>query len=178
MTNTKHSSLSVLIVLAATFLKVVGCSNHQPEQARQHENSRHSEHSQKEGKHDRTKPENQVAVLTVWADADEFEQTVSFYKDTLGLRSVGSGPKQHILDTDGTFLVIMEGQLDPPQNTSKRWPMFALTVPNLNKSMESLKDSEIELPWGVEEFGTLRPSSRYVMFYDPAGNLIELVEWL
>jgi len=45
-------------------------------------------------------------------------------------------------------------------------------------SIKTLTDAGVEFPWGIEEFGGPNPSSRYVMFYDPAGNLIELVEWL
>ena len=56
--------------------------------------------------------------------------------------------------------------------------MFALTVPDLDQSVNALRDAEVELPWGIEEFGAPEPSSRYVMFHDPAGNLIEVVEWL
>jgi hypothetical protein len=31
----------------------------------------------------------------------------------------------------------------------------------------------VELPWGLES----NPAGRWVMFHDPAGNLIELVQW-
>jgi hypothetical protein len=56
--------------------------------------------------------------------------------------------------------------------------MFALAVPDLDQSVEALRDAKVELPWGIEEFGSPEPSSKYVMFHDPAGNLIEIVEWL
>ena len=35
-----------------------------------------------------------------------------------------------------------------------------------------LEEHRIALPWGVETDG----GSRWVMFHDPAGNLVELVE--
>jgi len=56
--------------------------------------------------------------------------------------------------------------------------MFALSVPDLDLAVEALRDAGVELPWGIEECGSPEPSSRYVMFRDPAGNLIEVVEWL
>ena len=126
----------------------------------------------------RNRPTNQVAVLTVWAEAEKLEATVMFYEDVLGLRRVGTSTDPYILDTDGTFLVIMEGQLEQPRDPGRRWPMFALSVPDLDRSVEALHDAEVELPWGVEEFGSPEPSSRYVMFHDPAGNLVEIVQWL
>ncbi len=104
--------------------------------------------------------------------------TATFYQDILGLRRVGSSTDPYICDTDGTFIVIMEGNLEQPRDPKRRWPMFALSVPDLDKSVKKITDTGVEFPWGIEEYGTPNPSSRYVMFYDPAGNLIELVEWL
>ena len=72
----------------------------------------------------------------------------------------------------------MEGRLEQPRDPKRRWPMFALTVSDLDQSVNALRDAVVELPWGIEEFGAPEPSSRYVMFHDPAGNLIEVVEWL
>ena len=126
----------------------------------------------------RNRPTNQVAVLTVWAEAEKLEPTAKFYQDVLGLRRVGSSADPYILDTDGTFVVIMEGRLEQPLDPKRRWPMFALTVPDLDQSVNALRDAGVEFPWGIEEFGAPEPSSRYVMFHDPAGNLIEVVEWL
>ena len=94
------------------------------------------------------------------------------------LRRVGTGTDPYVLDTDGSFIVIMEGQLEPPRNPKQRWPMFALAVSSLDQTVEALREAGVELPWGIEEFGAPEPSSRYVMFHDPAGNLIEVVEWL
>ena len=127
---------------------------------------------------DRSRPKNQVAVLTVWAEAEKIKSTAEFYEEVLGLRRVGVSTTPYILDTDGTFVVIMEGNLEHPADTIRRWPMFALTVPDLDKSVRLLRDAGIEFPWGIEEFGAPTPSSRYVMFLDPAGNLIEIVQWL
>jgi hypothetical protein len=38
--------------------------------------------------------------------------------------------------------------------------------------VQRLQVNSVELPWGLEEDG----SSRWVMFRDPAGNLLEMVE--
>lgn len=126
----------------------------------------------------RNRPTNQVAVLTVWAETTKLEATARFYEDVLGLRRIGSSADHHVLDTDGTFIVVREGRLQPPRDPKKRWPMFALTVPDLDRSVTALRAAHVELSWGIEEFGAPAPSSRYAMFHDPAGNLIEIVEWL
>ena len=138
----------------------------------------HTRNPQQPNQTVRTRPENQVAVLTVWAEAEKLESTARFYENVLGLRRIGNGPDPYIFDTDGTFVVIMEGRLEQRRDPKRRWPMFALTVPDLDLSIKALRAAKMELPWGIEEFGTPSPSSRYVMFHDPAGNLIELVEWL
>lgn len=127
---------------------------------------------------ERSRPTNQVAVVTVWAEAEKVEPTARFYEDVLELRRVGSSTSPYILDTDGTFVVIMEGKLEHPRDPKRRWPLFALTVPDIDRSVEALVGASVELPWGIEEFGEPEPSSRYVMFRDPAGNLVELVQWL
>jgi|GEM_PF-672807 len=168
----------VTVALLSLIVTLPACHNHQPGNSSHEENAWHLQSSHESNDQTRNRPSNQVAVLTVWAEADKLDETALFYKNVLGLRSVGSGPSQHILDTDGSFLVIMEGQLDQPRNTKKRWPLFALTVPNLDNAIKTLTDAGVESPWGIEEFGEPNPSSRYVMFYDPAGNLIEIVEWL
>ncbi len=135
----------------------------------------HSRSSYKRHQTAHTRPTNQVAVLTVWAEAENIKPTAKFYEDVLGLRLISGSTDHYVFDTDGTFLVIMEGRLEQPRDPKRRWPMFALTVPDLDLSIKALLAAKIELPWGIEESGA--PSSRWVMFHDPAGNLIELVEW-
>lgn len=124
-----------------------------------------------------THPTHTLAVLTVWAEASKLEATANFYQEVLGVKPVEAG-NPYILNADGTFLVIMEGTLQHPEDVARRWPLFALTVPSLDESLEQLSKADIALPWGIEEYGEPEPYSRYVMFNDPAGNLIELVEWL
>lgn len=122
------------------------------------------------------RPKNQAAVLTVWAEASKINETIIFYKEVLGLKTVGDN--SNILDADGTFIIVMEGKLEQPKQTQRRWPLFALSTEDLKQTIQSLEQSKVDLPWGIEEFGSPEPSSRYVMFYDPAGNLIEIVQWL
>ncbi len=43
-------------------------------------------------------------------------------------------------------------------------------VDDLQEVIPPLKSHAVELPWGIEEDS----DSRWVMFYDPGGNLIEI----
>ena len=112
--------------------------------------------------------------MTIWSSADKLEQTSVFYRDTLGLSSIAN----NVFNARGTYLVVMQGDLGQPKNTQRRWPLFALTVSDLEQEVIKLKHHGFDFPWGIEEFNDGNTASRYVMFYDPAGNLIELVEWL
>ena len=87
---------------------------------------------------------------------------ISFGSDSLGGEDI----------TDA--LVILEGE--PVQDQSshpKRFPAVAFAVPDLDAAVEHLRAHGLALPWGVES----SPNARYVMFNDPAGNLIELAEF-
>jgi hypothetical protein len=54
-----------------------------------------------------------------------------------------------------------------------RFPLWAFEVEDLDVTVEELQQQKIQLPWGIEQDAT----SRWVMLYDPAGNLIELAEF-
>ncbi|HEU0295147.1 MAG TPA: hypothetical protein VFR47_20575 [Anaerolineales bacterium] len=41
---------------------------------------------------------------------------------------------------------------------------------NLDEIIHQLKSDGVDMPWGVEEDS----DSRWVMFYDPGGNLLEV----
>lgn len=113
---------------------------------------------------------NRVVVLSLWAE--DVPKTAHFYKDILGLELFQHhhGDRSHFKVGD-TYLVILKGKPSPAGDMDpERFPLFALGVPDLDAAVERLKAHGIELPWGVEE----NAGSRWVMFYDPAGNLIEL----
>jgi catechol 2,3-dioxygenase-like lactoylglutathione lyase family enzyme len=172
--------LIMLVLLWPSIVALPGCGHSTEHSSHGTPAQHHAENGSPHEAHqvESNRPSNQVAVLTVWAGAENLEPTAGFYEEVLGLRRVGTSTSPFVLDTDGTFVVIMVGKLEPPHNPQRRWPMFALTVSNLDQTVEALRPAGVDLPWGIEEFGAPEPSSRYVMFYDPAGNLIEIVEWL
>ena len=115
-----------------------------------------------------------VAVVTLWAE--DVEKTAQFYRGIFGIPGdrPGSGGVVH-LDVGGIYFTIMKGTPGKATNSIiPRFPIVAFSVENLEKFVQALKDNNVSLPWGVER----SPAARWVMFDDPAGNLIELVEFL
>ena len=121
-----------------------------------------------------TPPASRVAVVTIWAE--DVPATAAFYREVIGLQQhppMHEGDPRPHLKLDGGYLVILHGQPCPAANAHpEHFPLFALTVPDLDTAVERLKTHNVELPWGVQSHGP----AQWVMFYDPAGNLIELVE--
>jgi hypothetical protein len=74
----------------------------------------------------------------------------------------------------GLHLAIVEGQpAFAHEPGGSRFPVLAFAVQDLAAAIEHLHNHHVELPWAVEA----RPTERWVKFYDPAGNLIEFVQF-
>jgi catechol 2,3-dioxygenase-like lactoylglutathione lyase family enzyme len=113
-----------------------------------------------------------LAVVSLWAE--DVPTTAHFYRDVIGLTLLAHHGKQPHLDLDGCYLTILKGCPVPAQNADPaRFPIIAFAVSNLDTAVERLRTHDVEMPWGVEQDGL----SRWVMFHDPAGNLIEFVQY-
>ncbi|MBW8009678.1 MAG: VOC family protein [Chloroflexi bacterium] len=116
---------------------------------------------------------SEIVVLTLWAE--NIPAAVNFYHNVLGLEPLatpGHGHQPHFKLNRAT-LVINQGQPHEAENAKPdRFPLFALAVNDLDKLVGQLSTHEIPLPWGIEG----QSPRKYVMFHDPAGNLIELVQ--
>jgi catechol-2,3-dioxygenase len=110
-------------------------------------------------------------VVTLWAP--DVDSAAHFYRDVLGLAMLPNHGHRPHFKVGLTLLVIMRSE-GPISQTgqSERFPCLALEVEDLDAALEQLNDHKVDLPWGIEEDG----DSRWVMFHDPAGNLIELAE--
>jgi catechol 2,3-dioxygenase-like lactoylglutathione lyase family enzyme len=112
-----------------------------------------------------------IAVITVWSE--KVTETAHFYRDVLGLELL---PHHHRdrphFKVGGAYLTIIKGKPQPAQDAEPpRFPIFALRVSDLDQAVARLKANGVELPWDVEGTG----NNRWVMFYDPGGNLVELI---
>ena len=110
-----------------------------------------------------------LAVVTLWAV--DVDQMIHFYQNVLGLPLVTVDRGRPHFDFGGGYLTILPGQPYKVQDpTQTRFPVIAFAVDDLHEIIHQLKSHAVELPWGVEEDS----DSRWVMFYDPGGNLIEV----
>jgi len=112
-----------------------------------------------------------IAVVALWAR--DIAAAVHFYRDVLGLRSVKRRHKRPHFDLGGVHLVLLEGEPVVAQNAvPSRFPLVAFAVDDLEAALVRLHEEGIRLPWGVGHDS----HSKWAMFHDPAGNLIELVQ--
>jgi catechol 2,3-dioxygenase-like lactoylglutathione lyase family enzyme len=123
-----------------------------------------------------SKPDR-VAVIGLWAE--DVAVAAHFYRDVIGLPLLPhlSQHDQHQrphFDISGTLLVILKGEPVPAQDAEPSpFPLMAFAVDDLEPAVERLQAHHVELPWGVEE----NAEARWAMFHDPAGNLMELVQF-
>jgi catechol 2,3-dioxygenase-like lactoylglutathione lyase family enzyme len=114
-------------------------------------------------------------MMIVGLRAEDVSTTVRFYRDVMGLHLMPHhGPRPAFDVGDGTYLVVVEGQPAPDQDAeSSPFPLITFTVEDLDQAVAHLGDHDVELPWGVEQ----GEGSRWVIFRDPAGNLVEFVQF-
>lgn len=112
-----------------------------------------------------------LAVVSLYAE--DLEKSVEFYKDVIGLYLVSEGAGHPQFRLDGTYLVLLHGRPQPASGTDgDRFPLLALAVDDLDGALDRLRANGTPLPWGVEADAR----ARWVMFQDPVGNLIEMVQ--
>jgi predicted enzyme related to lactoylglutathione lyase len=132
---------------------------------------------QDRGESDATSPSRprHVAVISLWAE--DVPAAVHFYRDVVGLQLLPSHPhhgKRPHFDLDGTYVTILQGKPVPAQDAEpSHFPLVAFAVGDIDSAVERLRAHRVELPQGVQE----GVDSRWVVFSDPAGNLVELVEF-
>jgi hypothetical protein len=77
-------------------------------------------------------------------------------------------------DVEGSYLTILKGRPVPAQKAEPaRFPLMAFVVQDLDSAVARLRAHDVEMPWGIEDGAY----SRWVMSHDPAGNLVELVQF-
>ena len=114
-----------------------------------------------------------VALYSLWAA--EVSTAAHFYRDVVGLSLLPHHDQRPAFDLgNGSCLVILRGQPVPARNADPpHFPRMAFTVDDLDKAVEHLEVHRVGLPWGVEN----DENSHWVKFRDPAGNLIEFVQF-
>ena len=111
-----------------------------------------------------------LIVVTLWAP--DIPEIVHFYRNVFGLDLLPHhGEHPAFTVGDGIHLTIRKGTPVPPQDATP-FPMIAFQVPNLDEAIHHLQAHGVEMEGEV----IANPSVRYVMFRDPAGNLLEIAE--
>jgi len=107
--------------------------------------------------------------------AEDIFTTVHFYRDVIGLRLMHHHGHQPAFDLgNDCHLVIIQGKPAMyDENLGSRFPVIAFAVQNLDQAIGRLQTNNVEMPWGIET----NDQARWVEFFDPAGNLIELAEF-
>ena len=111
-----------------------------------------------------------MIVVCLWAE--DVTATAHFYMDVFGLElhHAAHHPRVHFKVGD-TYLTILKGKPQAAQDMEPaRFPLFAFKVDDLDAAVEQFQSHKVEMPWGIEGKG----ENRWVMFHDPAGNLIEI----
>jgi catechol 2,3-dioxygenase-like lactoylglutathione lyase family enzyme len=113
-----------------------------------------------------------VLVYSLWAQ--DVLTTVHFYRDVIGLDLIPHhGPHPAFGLGHGAHLVIGQGQCTLTRHPEHSpFPQIAFVVDDLDAFVARLEAHGIEMPRGIQE----GPELRWVVFYDPAGNLIELAQ--
>ncbi len=113
--------------------------------------------------------ETHLAVISLWAE--DVPATAHFYRDVLGLNLLLQAGHDPHFQLDGIYLVIKKGHPAPAQEPP--FPVLALSVSDLQAMIARLEAHHVALPWGIEH----NADSQWVKFSDPAGNLIEVVQF-
>ncbi|MCX6036263.1 MAG: hypothetical protein NTV38_15040 [Chloroflexi bacterium] len=107
--------------------------------------------------------------------AEDVPATAHFYREVVGLNIMPhhAGDRPYF-DLEGCALAIVRGRPALPPDPEPRFPVVAFSIPDLDTAIKKLRLHAVDLPWGVET----NSASRWVMFHDPAGNLVEIVEFI
>jgi catechol 2,3-dioxygenase-like lactoylglutathione lyase family enzyme len=112
-----------------------------------------------------------IMVVAIWAE--DVPAAVHFYRDVLGLALRADHAAYPAFKVGDGNLIILRGLPRPAEEPEPdRFPIFALAVDDLEAAVEWLSAHGVSFPWGIEGQG----DNRWVMFPDPAGNLIELAQ--
>lgn len=114
---------------------------------------------------------NGFATVTLWVK--DFDLSIRFYRDTLGLEMTSNPGEIPLFRVGMGFLVLAQGDFCPPGDAfPPDFPQVGLITDDLDRMAARLIDAGVEIERNIEE----RRDSRWLKVCDPDGNLIELVQ--
>jgi catechol 2,3-dioxygenase-like lactoylglutathione lyase family enzyme len=114
-----------------------------------------------------------LAVVSLWAE--DVPAAVHFYRHVVGLPLHPHHGHPPAFDLgSGQYLAIVEGQpAFAREPGGSRFPVLAFAVRDLDEAVRHLQGHGVEFLQGIETGA----SGRWVRLTDPAGNLIEFVQF-
>jgi predicted enzyme related to lactoylglutathione lyase len=113
------------------------------------------------------------SIAVVSLRAEDVAAAAHFYRDVIQLPMAAHAAHMPHFQLGESILVILKGKPQPALDpVPERFPVLAIGVEDLDEAVSRLRAHGVTLPWGIER----DPGGRWVMFHDPGGNLIELVE--
>ena len=114
-----------------------------------------------------------VAVYSLYCE--DLPAAVHFYRNVIGLQLLPHQEQRPAFELDKvSHLVILRGAARPELEPGEApFPRLAFAVENLDEAVATMREMKVELPWGIEE----NNAARWIKFYDPGNNLIELAEF-
>jgi len=111
------------------------------------------------------------AAVTLWVK--DFNQSIAFYRDTLGLEMTSNPGEIPQFKVGTGFLVLAQGDFCPPPDAFPAdFPQVGLVTEDLDRMAALLLKAGVQFEGNIEE----RRDSRWLKICDPDGNLIELVQ--
>jgi len=119
-------------------------------------------------------PDGDLAgIAVVSLPAKDVQASIHFYRDVLGLRPAPEHGEHFHFEVGGAYFVIREGIPEPVEGDSKHFPTVAFEVNDLNRAVERLHHHDVHLAHDIAGDN----DCQWVLLHDPAGNLIELVQF-
>jgi len=112
-----------------------------------------------------------LAIVSIMAE--NVHETVHFYRDVLGLNLLPQHGHRLALDVGENVLVVVEGIPGKEKDESARFPALTFAVEDIELALKHLEDHDVETLHGIE----IRGDTHWVLFHDPAGNLVELAQF-
>lgn len=113
---------------------------------------------------------NKVAVVSLWAE--DVQVLVHFYAHVLGLPPLAHHGERPHFRAGNSILTILKGKMTFEAGSAE-FPLLAIAVDDLDEAISELEEHGVEMPGGIQA----GEESRWVQFHDPAGNLLEIVEF-
>ena len=114
---------------------------------------------------------DRLAIVSI--TAENLVETAHFYRDVLGLRLLPHHGHRPAFDLGGVVLVVVEGEAGQKMGGKKDFPVLTFSVKDIHEALEHLSEHGIETLDGIMQKG----DTRWILFHDPAGNLVELAQF-